>query len=95
MGMTIEERIAQLVRVKHYASPRHYETLDVAINTMRKYQMMQADYNARLKADMVAMLEEIDLEFEELTMNTCEFDVGLGYRNIIQQKIDKLKGVEK
>ena len=41
MGMTIEERIAQLVRVKHYASPRHYETLDVAISTMRKYQKIQ------------------------------------------------------
>ena len=41
MGMTIEERIAQLVRVKHYASPRHYETLDVAIETMRKYQKIQ------------------------------------------------------
>lgn len=38
MGMTIDERIAQLVRVKHYAAPRHYETLDVAVDTMRKYQ---------------------------------------------------------
>ena len=41
MGMTIEERIAQWVRVKHYASPRHYETLDVAIDTMRKYQKIE------------------------------------------------------
>ena len=41
MGMTIEERIAQLVRVKHYASPSHYETLDVAIDTMRKYQKIE------------------------------------------------------
>ena len=41
MGMSIEERIAQLVRVKHYAAPRHYETLDVAIETMRKYQQIQ------------------------------------------------------
>lgn len=32
----IDERIAQLVRVKHYASPRHYETLDAAISAMRK-----------------------------------------------------------
>ena len=44
MGMTIEERIAQLVRVKHYASPRHYETLDVAIETMRKYQQIEEIY---------------------------------------------------
>ena len=49
-------------------------------------------YEARLKADKVAMLEEIDLEFEELTMNTCEFDVSLGYRNIIEKKINELKG---
>lgn len=41
MEMTIDERIAQLVRVKHYASPRHYETLDVAIETMRKYQKIE------------------------------------------------------
>ena len=54
----------------------------------------KADYEARLKADMVAMLEEIDLEFEELTMSTCEFDVSLGYRNIIEQKINALRGEE-
>lgn len=36
--MTIDEHIAQLIRVKHYAAPRHYETLDMAIDTMRKYQ---------------------------------------------------------
>ncbi len=41
MGMTIEEHIAQLVKVKHYASPRHYETLDMAIETMRKYQQIE------------------------------------------------------
>ena len=41
MEMSIEERIAQLARVKHYAAPRHYETLDVAIDTMRKYQQIQ------------------------------------------------------
>ena len=45
MGMTIEERIAQLVRVKHYASPKHYETLDVAIETMRKYQKIEKIYH--------------------------------------------------
>ena len=46
MGMEIEERIAQLVRVKHYASPRHYETLDVAIDTMRKYQKIMGIINS-------------------------------------------------
>ena len=45
MKMSIEERIAQLVRVKHYASPSHYETLDVAIDTMRKYQKIEELYD--------------------------------------------------
>lgn len=44
MGVTIDERIAQLARVKHYAAPRHYETLDVAIDIMRKYQMIEEIY---------------------------------------------------
>ena len=54
MEMSIEERIAQLVRVKHYASPKHYETLDVAIETMRKYQMIEQ------------ILDDCDLEAWEL-----------------------------
>ena len=33
--------------------------LHMAIDTMRKYQMMQADYEARLKADLVAILDKI------------------------------------
>jgi FtsZ-binding cell division protein ZapB len=48
-------------------------------------------YEARLKADMVAMLTEIQLEIEELdTPNN-----GSAYMDcveIIQQKIDALKG---
>lgn len=51
MGMTIEERIAELVRVKHYAAPRHYETLDVAIETMRKYQKIQEIVNNAKDSD--------------------------------------------
>lgn len=51
MGMTIDERIAQLVRVKHYASPKHYETLDVAIETMRKYQKIEQIINNAKDSD--------------------------------------------
>lgn len=65
MGMTIDEHIAQLIRVKHYAAPRHYETLDMAIDTMRKYQQLQADYENRIKADMAAMLEDLRLRADE------------------------------
>lgn len=60
-------------------------------------------YEARLKADMVAMLTEIQLEIEEI-----EIDCPLGFEpvskssafyegvsassKVIQQKIDKLRG---
>lgn len=41
------------------------EAVKTALDTMHKYQMMQAEYEARIKADMVAMLTEIQLEIEE------------------------------
>ena len=63
----------------------------------------KADYEARLKADMVAMLTEIQLEIKELWDN--RYDVWLDNQyyigksdtleeidDIIQQKIDALKG---
>ena len=76
------------------------ETLLFAVDAMRKYQLMQADYEARLKADMVAMLTEIQLEMEE---NTVRWYVGRvdgksddvvlmeTINDIIQQKINTLK----
>ena len=58
----------------------------------------KADYETRLKSDMVAMLEEISLEIEEKTKDPalddydCGFNTGIYVsRDIIQQKIDKLK----
>lgn len=60
----------------------------------------KADYEKRLKADMVAMLTEIQLEIEEKSKeaefmndwnngyNCCIHDVSNG---VIQQKIDALK----
>lgn len=57
----------------------------------------KAEYEARLKADMVAMLTEIQLEIEELD-NPLDYDFE-GYNQcavdcekLIQQKIDQLKG---
>ena len=70
------------------------EALLIAIDTMRKYQQLQADYENRLKADMVAILEDLDLLIDE-------FDPGCGWdgyikkidvHEIIQEKIDALKG---
>ncbi len=50
-------------------------------------------YKARLNADLVAMLTEIQLEIEELDPSGDEWSDSLDACNdIIQQKIDKLKG---
>lgn len=57
--------------------------------------MMQADYNARLKADLVAMLEEIDLEMSEQSfgIQTEPWEAVEELRKkIIRQKINALKG---
>ena len=49
-------------------------------------------YEQRLKADMVAMLEEIQLEIEELDPFGDEWSDSLDACNdIIQQKINSLK----
>ena len=57
----------------------------------------KADYENRLKADMVAMFTELYMEIEELD-NPLDYDFE-GYdtcvvdcEKLIQQKIDKLKG---
>ena len=65
---------------------------------LREVEAIPKDqYEARLKADMVAMLTEIQLEIEELD-NPLDYDFE-GYNQcavdcekLIQQKIDALKG---
>jgi hypothetical protein len=105
MGMTIEDAILNLHAIQDYYNDLGFdrkdnESVEVAIATMRMYQMMQADYKARLKADMVAMLTEIQLECEE---NTVRWYVGRvdgksddvvlidTLNKIIEQKINALK----
>lgn len=52
----------------------------------------KTDYETRLKADMVAMLTEIQLEIEESENCGKAFHLGLQMaNNIIQQKINTLK----
>ena len=59
----------------------------------------KADYENRLKADMVAMLEELRLEFEEYEPKWAENEDQViasnrtwdDYDDIIQQKIDLLR----
>lgn len=48
------------------------------------------NYNKRLKADMVAMLAEIQLEIEEMPIDYDSRDVS----DLIQQKINALKTSE-
>lgn len=81
---------------------KHYIANKKAIDTMRKYQLMQADYNARLKADLEAILAELQLEINEIPINKDNsepFRLGQASaydkcENLIQVKIDQLKGVE-
>ena len=79
--------------------------LDVAIDTVKREEMLEdwtkkcrkfeADYEARLKADMVALLEEIDLQFDEI----CFYKKGewktvpeikAEYKAVIQKKINAM-----
>lgn len=78
------------------------ESLESAIEIMRKYQQLQSDYENRLKADLKAILVELQLEIEEI-----EIDVPFGFEpvsktsafyegvsassRLIQQKINALK----
>ena len=101
--MTIDEIIQSIQIIKAQAEwdyPIDWQiVLDGAIETMRKYQMMQADYKARLKADLVAMLTEIQMEIEECVdgaEGSPQFEQGVTIARvqvveIIQQKINELK----
>lgn len=97
MGMSIEDIIQGLKETNMicnsvFAYDRK-KYIDGAIDKLCKYQMMQTDYEARLRADMLAMLEEILLEIEEMDSG-CGWE---GYRptaqviGLIQQKINSLQ----
>ena len=67
------------------------EALQTAKDTMCKYQEMQADYNARLKGDMVAMLQDLDLQIDE----SAAYNIGVAkVQRLIRDTIDKLKEQE-
>lgn len=57
-----------------------------------KCSIPKDQYEARLKADLVAMLTELQLEIEECNDCGRAFHLGLQMASkIIQQKIDKLE----
>ena len=116
MGMTIDEAIPILHDMYNYYNDVDVDVdayvgfdnednnaIETALETMRKYQMMQADYETRLKADMVAMLTEIQLEIEEKSyydttiIGNYEDEVRIDLvelddvNEVIQQKINALK----
>ncbi|MBR2555393.1 MAG: hypothetical protein IKE94_11065 [Aeriscardovia sp.] len=111
MGMTEIQKLAKIKVLEDlykeyellakYNGGRDYDrycALEVSIDTMRKYQMLQADYETRLKADMVAMLTELKKEIEGQCKipNNCAsaYDWNNGVYacyKAVQQKIDTLK----
>lgn len=97
MGMSIEDIIQGLKETNMicnsvFAYDRK-KYIDGAIDKLCKYQMMQTDYEARLKADLKAILVELQLEIKE-------HDPGCGWEGyadknvidcIIQEKINALE----
>lgn len=94
MGMTIDKTIEFFIGLECH-TPQAKDARDVAIDTMRKYQMLQTQYVERLRADMAAMITEIQLDIEELKSYESAdgqdlvmlADIG----TLFQQKINNLK----
>ena len=100
MGMSIDKAIDIMERYEMYGFFSQRDGRNKAIDTMRKYQLMQADYENRLKADMVVMLTDLQLEIEELDVSDVvpEYQDGAEetkeyIANMIEQKISSLKEV--
>lgn len=77
---------------------QHAKEYRQILRYLADYRLMQADYENCLKADMVAMLTEIQLEIEEAECHRyddqldLQFNKGLHKANdIIQEKINVLK----
>ena len=102
MGMSIDEQIDGLRKAAVICtSVFAYDCqgyIKEAIDTLCKYQQLQANYETRLKADMVGMLEELKEQLREMHedfFETEHFDEAYGVSDamdVIQQKIDALKG---
>ena len=94
--MTIEEAIEHGKEQLEIFGGEHKEFIKTAIETMRKYQMMQADYENRLRADMVAMLTDLQLDvegqkFDVHTDKDVWNDAIRVCSDLIQQRINELK----
>jgi len=89
MGMIDAVKIMRDAELKAESNKITLGEYEAMIRPLRQV-MTKADYETRLKADLIAMLTDIQLEIEELdTPNN-----GSAYMDcveIIQQKIDALK----
>lgn len=85
MGMSIEELVAENDKLKRQLA---YESTALT--------MMKADYKARLKADLEAILTGLYMEIEELdTPSDDSYDACIvDCERLVQQKINSLKGKE-
>jgi len=72
---------------------QHAKEYRQILRYLAEYRLMQADYENCLKADMVAMLEELALKLYEQYDDTDLIKVKY-IRQAIQQKINSLKGGE-
>ena len=108
MEMTVNQAITIIKRddsdMKHgYFCINDFRAIETLVDCGKKYQLMQLEYDARLRADMVAMLEEIQLEIEECVdgvEDSPQFEQGVTNARvqvveIIQQRIDKLNVAKK
>ena len=73
--------------------------LHIDCETLLQEYIPKAQYEQRLKADMVAMLTEIQLEIEEIqsSQDCCDYAIDncisrCDVADLIQQKINALKG---
>lgn len=67
------------------------------IDVFNNYELLLLDYYGRLKVEMVAMLEEIDLQFDEICFSKkgewkTVPEIKAEYKAVIREKIDALKG---
>ena len=73
-------------------------TIEAIPVTEKAFEMFETDYKNRLKADMVAMLEEFDSQFDKICFykNMGEWktvpEIKAEYKAIIREKINELKG---
>ena len=98
MGMTIDEAMKEIESITVVTDEKQALAFALAVHTMKKYQTLQADYEARLKADLVAMLEDLRLAIEELDYpKDCDYACnGCLYwgdvDKLIDEKINALRG---